>query len=239
MKVFTYARLSKKDDNSVSLESQKQAVEDFCKKRNIVCIQHFSEIISGGIDPFKRPEFIKLYEKLKKKEAEGVVILNFTRLSRDVSHMCKLVKDYFQDKHGHVKYKIFFVDYDVDINTPDGFLQLTMFTGFAEWERKQIGVRTKRALTYKREQHFVYCGKPPFGYKVNEETKNEVNKKWIEDENEYKILERIKSLRESGISYNKIAKILSEEGVPNRGNGKWSAPGIFYILNPKKNKLAK
>lgn len=64
----------------------------------------------------------------------------------------------------------------------------------------------------------------PYGYERNKG-------KLIRNEQEQKIILRIKRLKRDGKSYNKIAEILNEQGIPTRNkDAKWHDSTVWYVI---------
>ena len=72
----------------------------------------------------------------------------------------------------------------------------------------------------------VYCAFPPLGFKNQDGS-------LIVDPEKFKLVEEIKTMRSNGMSMNKIAKYLNNQGVKGSKNGKFHAVTIQKILKNK------
>jgi DNA invertase Pin-like site-specific DNA recombinase len=88
-----------------------------------------------------------------------------------------------------------------------------------------ISERTKEALQYKRSNGQL-AGEVPFGYRTNGDGKT------LEPiPKEQAVLKRIKSLKASSLSYQKIADRLNREGIPTKkGRSRWFAMSVRSVL---------
>jgi DNA invertase Pin-like site-specific DNA recombinase len=99
---------------------------------------------------------------------------------------------------------------------PTSILMRRMVDAFAEFERLQIGARTKAALGAKRARGEKTGGDVPFGYAVDEQGR------LSEDGAEQEALEVIRRLRSKGWTLQAICDELEVRGVrTKRGGSKW------------------
>jgi site-specific DNA recombinase len=110
-----------------------------------------------------------------------------------------------------------------------GRLFLTMMAGFAEFERDVISERTTSALRFKRSNGQVYNGQAAYGL-------NAVDGALVPNTSEQRVLERMRTLRSQGESYQGIANELNDEGIPAKLGGLWHPFAVQKILNQKESK---
>ena len=94
------------------------------------------------------------------------------------------------------------------------------------WETRLVRRRISTALQEKKQQGFK-LGKAPFGYKIE-------NGKLLIDESTIQTRRRIEELRDKGIGWNQIARMLNAEGRPTqkaKGQGGWYASTVFNMIN--------
>lgn len=234
IKVIGYCRVSdiKQKDEGHSLDAQKDIITKYCDKKGFKLTKFYCEQVSGSIKCLERPEFKKIITDLTSKKAQGIVVTKFDRLSRNLRDMVSIIEDYFQNK-----YVIHFTDFDyIDLNTPNGMLQLNMFSTFAQFERSMISKRTKDVLQYKKSKSEKTGGFIPYGKKVIMEDNNGKQvKKLIDNNEEIKLISELKDLKETkGYSYNDLAKLLMDRGIKNRNeNNKWHPQQVYKILKGK------
>ena len=72
-----------------------------------------------------------------------------------------------------------------------------------------------------------FKGGAPYGY-------DWVNGKIVKNPETFKIRQRIISLHENGTPYNRIARLLNDEGIPTKHQKKWQATSVVQICKIKK-----
>jgi hypothetical protein len=93
-----------------------------------------------------------------------------------------------------------------------------------ERERSLIGARTKAALARKSARR-ERVGSVPLGFRVGDDGKTLEH-----DEGEQRALERMRALREEGLSMVRIAQALTSEGVPSRSGNAWNPGQVHRVL---------
>jgi DNA invertase Pin-like site-specific DNA recombinase len=245
LKVVGYCRVSdiKQKEQGHSLETQKAIIKKYCNDKGFNLVKIFSEQISGSVECMKRPQFkILINDYLSKGKAEGLICPKFDRLSRDLKDMVNIISDYFKNK-----YKIFFCDNDtVDLNTPEGLLQMHMISSFSQFERTLIGKRTKQVLEYKKTKNEKTGGYVPYGYKMEvvKEGNKEI-KKLVTNQEELDLIAELRQYRsDNNCTYKDLAQILIDRNIKNRDNKvNWTSKKVSIMCYPelyqKKNKFKK
>lgn len=193
-RAFIYARVSKDEEGSASLESQIQACREYCARKNYIIVEEFTETASAFAPVNRRPVFREMIERALEGECDVIVVWDHTRFSR-LQEASVLVKSQL-NKHGiRVEYvkEPSFSD-DITQRIYSGLMEL-----FAEVESLQISARTKRGLENAiRKGH--WCFGIPFGYKV-------VDKRLVPDEDKASVVRRLFSLAAQGYTIKEIAKM--------------------------------
>jgi len=140
MKVAIYARVSRTDQ---VLENQINPLVEYCKRMN-----YEYEIFKEKESTRKsRPIQWDLYNRLLRKEFDGLVIYKFDRWARStkelIEHMEKLVEK---------KVIVYSYSENFDLSTSMGQAMLTIISAFAQLERDIIRERTLAGLARARAQ---------------------------------------------------------------------------------------
>ncbi len=201
-KYVCYYRVSTKHqgNSGLGLEAQKRSVLDFIKHNGNKIISEFTEIESGKKN--NRPELMKAIEYAKKNDAT-LCVARLDRLARDVGFISHLMEA-----------KVKFVAADLpEMNT----LTLYIFSALAQYEGELISKRTSAALQAKKQRE------PDFRFGAKNLTENGRKKAWNairrnarENQANRHAYHFIKPLREQGITYDAIAKMLNQEGYLTR-----------------------
>ena len=137
----------------------------------------YADTISGA--KAKRPQLDKLLKSTMRKEIDVVMAWSVDRLGRSLQHLITLLSD-IQSKN----VDLYLHQQGIDTTTPSGKMMFQMCGVFAEFERAMIQERVKAGLKRAKDQG-KRLGRPP----VPPIT-----------------VDKIKSLREEGMSLRKIAK---------------------------------
>ena len=138
-KTFLYIRVSTTDQVG-GAESQTRALLEWCSRYNITEYEIFNDHgISGAKE--SRPALDKMMERVKKGEADQVIVFAFSRFARSTMHLLKGLQ-IFKD------FKTRFVSITEQIDT-DSSLGVALFTilgSLAQLERSMIQERVKAGL---------------------------------------------------------------------------------------------
>ena len=137
----------------------------------------YADTISGAKS--KRPELDKLMKSVMRKEIDMVMVWSVDRLGRSLQHLTTLLSDI--ESKG---IDLYLHQQNIDTSTPSGKMLFQLLGVFAEFERSMIRERVMAGLDRARSQG-KRLGRPP----VPPIT-----------------VDKIKRLREEGMSLRKIAK---------------------------------
>jgi DNA invertase Pin-like site-specific DNA recombinase len=221
LKAYGYTRVSTEEQakEGISLSAQKAKIQAFATLKDLNLIEIITDEGLSGKD-LNRPGLQRLLELAKDQTAEAVIVYKLDRLSRKTRDLLSLIEDVF--KKGNTRF--FSLTEQIDTETAIGKFFLTLMGAMAQMERELIAERTKSTLAYKKEKG-ESLGHIPYGYQ-------RVNGKLLKQEQEQKIIRKIKRLKNQGKSYRKIAKILNMQGVPARSKeAKWHDSTVWYVIN--------
>ena len=215
MKYIAYYRVStrKQEQSHLSLEAQRETVLSYIRHNGNEIIAEFTEVESGKND--KRPELLKALQLAHTSDAV-LVIAKLDRLSRNITFISQLMDN-------HVRF--------VCCDMPEANeLTINIFAALAQWERKRISERTREALQAKRLRE------PDWKPGVNNFTDEGRQKAYRRNRYKARSTESIRKayhfirpLRERGLSYEKIAKLLNEENYLTVRGGKFEKSQVRNI----------
>ena len=222
MKTIAYIRVSTDEqaDKGVSLDAQKAKVQGYASLYDLDLVD---VVVDAGASAktLKREGLQDVLTRLEKGEAEAVLVAKLDRLTRSVKDLGELIESYFGDR-----FALLSVAEHVDTRTAAGRLVLNILASVSQWEREEIGERTKTALQFKKAQG-QRVGHIPFGQRV---TDDGVTLEY--DQAEQAVLHQLRGLRASGLSYRAIADGLNKRGAFNR-DGEWNHVAVYRIANRK------
>jgi DNA invertase Pin-like site-specific DNA recombinase len=202
MKYVAYYRVSTQEQGAsgLGLESQQSTVLSYIKFNGNKIVGEYTEIESGKND--MRPELLKAIQSCKDNDAV-LVIAKLDRLSRNLTFISTLMDN-----------RVRFICCDMPEANE---LTIGLMAVLAQWERKTISERTKKALDAKRLREPDW--KPGTNNLTDDLRKKahaSTRLKARTDPSVRHAYHFIKPMRENGISFQKIAVELNKEGYKTR-----------------------
>jgi site-specific DNA recombinase len=157
-----FVRVSSDDQaKGLSLSSQEQKINDWCAARGYQIVEIIrAEGESAYTDDIsKRPQFLKLLERLKGVRPDVVVVYSMDRWARSLvvsSSTIRMLREW------GVKFASV-TDPDFDFSSPTGDLQYNIFASIAQFSSAVTGQNVRRVNDLKFEKG-LHRGAPPFGY---------------------------------------------------------------------------
>lgn len=233
VKAIGYVRVSteKQADEGDSFMVQSDKIRGYCLAKDINVIEILQESCSGGIAPRKRPTMKVILDRIKKGEANAIIVSKLDRFSRSLRDVI-LTLDKFKRERVH----FLCIDPDIDTTTPYGRFLLHLFGALAEMEKDRIVARTKETMAAKKARNHL-VGSVPFGFIVKLQGKDKI---LVPEEREQALITRIKAMRAIQVidakktvrctSYQSICDKLKREGVLNKnGTPNWFPSQIRRI----------
>ena len=207
--VIGYLRVStpRQADSGLGIEAQTSTIKTWCSYKQLNVEWITDEAVSGSIAPERRPGLSRALARLEDPADPAQVLISskLDRLGRDTRDILNLA-----DRARTNNWRLVLLDLDIDSSTPAGGLMLTVMAAIAEFERRVISERTRRALAELKAQGAT-LGRP-----VELDPTTAV---------------RILGLRADGLTYQQIADQLTDEGTPTAtGTGKWSITAVRRII---------
>lgn len=220
LKVYGYVRVSTEDQarEGLSVDAQKAKIKAYTALHDLELVEILTDEGFSGKN-LKRPGIQKLLKMVSGKEVEGIIIYKLDRLCRTTRDLLKLVEEVFTE--GNTRF--FSISEQIDTKTAIGKFFLTLMGALAQMERELIAERTKATLQYKRQKG-EHLGAVPFGF-------DKVDDKLVKNDEEQKIIRKMKRWKKEGKSLREIARRLNAAGIPTKRKGvKWSHRSLPYIL---------
>ncbi len=248
-KTCLYLRLSKEDEKigeSESIINQKNMLIDFVSNKEDL------EIIEIMIDDgysgsnFERPAFKEMLELIKGRKINCVVVKDFSRFGRDFTEVGRYLEDIFPFMG--VRFISVNDNYD-SFKSENGTENLIIpFKNLInDSYLRDISLKIRSSLDAKRKKGDFIGSFPTYGYLKDKNDKT----KLVVDEVASKVVQDIFKYRIEGLSCDRIAKKLNDEGIlcpleykralgmkistsfRKREKALWVAKSIFRILkNP-------
>lgn len=140
MKVAIYARVSRTDQ---VLENQLLPLKKYCERMNY----EFEVFVEKESTRKTRPVQWKLYNRLLRKEFDGLIIYKFDRWARSTKELIEHMESLYEK--GVMVYSL---TENIDLSTSMGRAMLTIISAFAQLERDIIRERTLAGLARAKAQ---------------------------------------------------------------------------------------
>ena len=226
-KTAIYMRLSRDDDRageSMSIENQRIILLKFVKEHGGTV---FGEYIDDGFSGtnFDRPEVKRMLQDAQSGKIDTIVVKDLSRFGRNYIQVGQYI-DYIFPAYG-----IRFIAIGDNIDTFDrastAMDMMPIMNVFNEWHAANTSKKIRAVLEAKQRSGKYTSWNYPYGYRAGTDDMRTA----IIDGEAAKTVRRIFELRAQGNSARKIAKILTDEKIPNpttyftRLNGeKWNRP---------------
>jgi len=244
-KATKYIRLSYTDEKtseSDSVGNQRKLIDDFAK--NHPDIEVVSERVDDGVSGiiFDRPAFKEMMADIESGKINCVIVKDLSRLGREYIETGRYLRRIFP------AYGVRFIAINDNLDTlkdSGDDLVVSVKSVINDAYCRDISVKTRSALTVKRENGDYVGACPVYGYKKADDNNNQL----IVDAYPANIVRDIFRMKIDGVSAMKIADYLNELGVlspleykkdrglphPKKGftdkaDAKWSATTVIRIL---------
>jgi site-specific DNA recombinase len=223
------------DQDFNSLDAQRSAAEAYVQSQvhegwKLLPTRYDDGGFSGG--NMDRPALNALIEDIRARKIDCVVVYKVDRLSRSLLDFSKLISLFDECQVSFVS-----VTQQFNTTTSMGRLTLNILLSFAQFEREIIGerIRDKKLLTARQGKYIG--GQPKLGLDI-------VDRRYLINEDEAKLVRRIFKLAVQLQSCQKIADKLNGEGIRSKvyrtktgktfGGTHYSGRNIYDILTDQK-----
>lgn len=201
-----YCRLSVDDGNlggSVSIETQKLLLSQYCKDRNITEYSYYCDDGCSGTN-FNRPAFRQMLEDIEDGKIGAVIVKDLSRFGRNYVEVGLHVERF---KLNNIRFVAVDDNYDSTRNEDD--LMFPMRNVMNEMYARDVSKKTKAAKKAKARSGQFIGSRAPFGYKLDPTDRHHL----IIDEPAAQVVRRIFRLAAEGVGYNKTVRMFRDEKI--------------------------
>lgn len=221
--VGIYIRLSREDEDktleSESITNQKSLLLQYVKENKLRLYDIYVDDGYTGTN-FDRPEFKRLINDIELKRVNMVITKDMSRLGRDYIGTGELVEKYFPE-HG-VRYIAVTDNIDTYLDSTNN--DIAPFKAIMnDFYAKDISKKIRSSLKAKMKEGKFVGGRTPFGYDKDPNNKNHL----VINIEQARVVKRIYDMAFNGLTYYKIADILTKEKV--------KSPAQYYSFEWKNN----
>lgn len=206
-----YCRLSvddMQDGTSVSIETQKKILEDYCKNNNITIYDFYCDDGYTGTN-FNRPDFQRLLRDAENEQFNMVIVKDLSRLGREYIGVGKYIEEYFPERN--IRFVAIGDDYDSEFRKGDLDFVVPMKNLFNQFYPAECSRKVRQAFKAKASRGEFIGSQAPYGFKKSPEDKHVL----LIDESTAPVIVRIFTLiAYHGYGYTKIARLFSQEKIP-------------------------
>ena len=181
-----YMRVSTEEqaDKRNGLEAQRAAIDAEAERRDWQ-VEHFADEGSSG--KYINGGLRNALQLLAAGQADGLIVAKLDRLARSIVHAANVIED--AQAQG---WSLVVLDMNVDLTTAAGRMMAHTVVNFAQYERELISERTKAGLAAKKRRG-ERIGRPRLAQPG--------------------VVRRIVLDRNAGLSFDRIARALTTEGI--------------------------
>lgn len=220
VKIVIYKRVSTKGqgESGLGLEAQDAYIQHFVTaNEKFEVVKEFTEVASAkSVDCKKRP-FLCEAVAMCQKQGFTLVVAKVDRLSRTTEHAL----DIFSKLDGRL--------ISCDIPNLDKFT-LTLYMAIADREREMISIRTKQALTAKKERGETWDRNSKWTDEQRQKGKDVLKDNALRNTNTKKSKNYATMLRNEGKTLEQIAEILNEEGFLTARGKSFDKALVKYLI---------
>jgi site-specific DNA recombinase len=220
-KVVGYLRVSTMDQalEGVSLEAQRERIKNYCLGADLELCETFMDAgISGGRAD-NRPGLQDAIDFSCKHRA-AIIVYSLSRLGRSTADILAITARLESNGADLIS-----LSEKIDTSSAAGKMIFRLLAVLSEFERDLVVERTKGAMSHLRGQNRRISRYLPYGYNLGDDKKI-----LISCPREMKVIDQMKKLRESGQSYNVIAKSLNQEKNLSKAGKLWSGKTVRGVL---------
>ncbi len=225
--VGLYIRLSREDDDktleSESITNQKSLLLQYVTENNLRIYDIYIDDGFSGTT-FDRPDFNRLLNDIELGRVNMVITKDMSRLGRDYIGTGNLIEKYFPEHN--VRYIAVTDNIDTFLDSSNN--DIAPFKAIMnDMYAKDISKKIKSSLKAKMKEGKWVGGRTPFGYDQDKDNKNHL----VVNIEQASVVRRIFNMCLEGLSFFKIAKQLTNEGV--------KTPVQYYSFEWKSHKTIK
>ena len=189
--------------------AQAQAIEAACAARGWAFVGGVRESEPANGKGLERPGLNHALARLEHGEADCLVLTELSRLTRSAAEIGELL-----DRLGQAQVRLVALDLEIDTSTNSGQLVAKALATVSAWEHQRLSERTRKGLAAARQRGTT--GRPA-----------------VSDHPE--LVERITTMRASGMTLQAIADALNAQGEPTvRGGTHWRPSSVQAALGYKR-----
>jgi len=204
-----YCRLSADDGQngeSGSIQTQRELITQYCKAQGFNVYDYYLDDGFSGTN-FQRPSFERMLNDIDAGNVNVVITKDLSRFGRDYIQSGYYIERVFEVKN----VRFIAIDDNIDTLKNNNEILMPLKNVLNDLYARDISRKTRSAFNAKAKSGQFIGSKAPFGYKKSPEDKHQL----IIDEPAAEVVKKIFDLAEQGYGYNRIAKTMRAQEIPN------------------------
>ncbi|MBR4319186.1 MAG: recombinase family protein, partial [Oscillospiraceae bacterium] len=221
-----YTRVSsEKQIDNHSLDFQEKTLKNYAQQNNINLIKIFREEGKSGTNT-NRPAYLEMIQFLEEHDIDMILVHKLDRLHRDEDNMYQDIKRFRESS-----IRLVAVGDGIDTAEDSADLAIAVLTAIGANFSRNLRKETLKGLTSAAEECMHTGGKPPYGFKVNQETM------LLEiDETTAPAVRKMFELYADGFGTSDIIKWLKSNGYKTSNGNGFKVSSINEIFHNEKYK---
>jgi DNA invertase Pin-like site-specific DNA recombinase len=223
VRLIGYTRSSDRREDRESHKAQEQRIRAWCRANGHRLVRVISEPSGTKGTTIKRPGWADALNALEDGQADGVVVRDLERLSRDVLVQEQLLRDAWELDKEVLSTAWSEEDLRDDPEDPTRRLIRIIIGAVHAHNRDMTVLRMHRGKRRKQQRGGFLGGTPRYGYQATD-------KELLPDPAEQAAIRRIRRLHRDGRSLREIVAALDAEGIPAKRGGSWHPTTVARTL---------
>jgi site-specific DNA recombinase len=211
-KAFAYLRVSGKGQvEGDGFTRQLEAIKKYAAHADIKIVKVYREEgVSGTTDWESRPAFSEMMAAMLANGTRTVLVERLDRCARDLMVQESIIADFKRKGLSIISVN----EPDLCSDDPSRVLMRQMLGAFFQYEKTLLVAKLKGARIRAKAANGVCEGRKPYGTRPGE----------------VQVIERIRSLRDTGMAIDTIAETLNAEGIKPRSGSQWYGSSVRNVL---------
>lgn len=220
MRAVGYIRVSTQCqvEDGCSLVLQKEKIEQYCRLNDLELVTVIQDAGKSGTR-MDREGLLLVKEMVKDGKVDNVIIYKLDRMARNLRGALE-----FADLLQQHNCQLHSVSEKIDTSSPAGRLFFTIINALSCFEVEQLRSRVTEALRGKKQRGEVY-NHVSYGFSLADDGQHVVV-----NQDEQKVIRRIRKFHKDGCSFNEIARRLNSLGHPTKQGKEWRERQVARIL---------
>ncbi|MDE6677289.1 MAG: recombinase family protein, partial [Clostridia bacterium] len=226
-KTGIYMRLSRDDEKSgesTSIERQRIILKNYVAEKGGTIVDEYIDDGWSGTS-FDRPDMQRMLSDAQSGKIDTIIVKDLSRFGRNYIQVGQYI-DYIFPAYG-IRFVAINDNVDTSDRTSTAMDMMPIMNVFNEWHAANTSKKIRAVLEASQRSGKYTSWGYPYGYKAG----TDENRTAVIDAEAAKIVKRIFELRAEGKSARTIARILTDDKVPNPttyftklDGGKWNRP---------------